>query len=61
LQQIRGRPAFNLRAFKPNTMRFFLPKERKIENFGILRQIFPMPNPDQRWLTQPEQQKFDPT
>jgi len=33
-------------------MRFFYPKGQKIEKFGILKGNFPMPNPNQRWLTQ---------
>jgi len=32
----------------------------KIEKFGIFRRKFPNPNSKQKWLNQPEQQKFDP-
>jgi len=35
-------------------------KVQKIEKFGILRGNFPMPNPNQRWLTLPESRYFDP-
>jgi len=37
----------------PDPMTFFLPKWQKIEKFGIFRGKFPNPNPNQRWLTQP--------
>jgi len=32
--------------FDPTRKDFFDPKGKKIENFGILRGIFPMPNPN---------------
>jgi len=34
-------------------------RREKIEEFGIFRLNFP--NPNERWLTLPEQQKIDPT
>jgi len=38
---------------------FFDPKGRKLKNLVFFRGNFP--NPNQRWLTQPEQEKIDPT
>jgi len=60
-QKIRGQPGSDLGTFWPNQMAFFLPEGPKIEKFELFRGNFPNPYPNQRWLTQPKQQKFDPT
>jgi len=51
-------PSLTQVLFDPVQVIFFLPEGQKIEKFGIFRGNFP--NPNQRWLTQPEQQKIDP-
>jgi len=43
--------------FWPNPKWFFLSKGEKIEKFDVFRGNFL--NPNHRWLTQPEPQKFD--
>jgi len=43
------------------TQRDFLTQREKMEKVGIFRGNFPNHDPNQRWLTQPEQQKIDQT
>jgi len=39
----------------------FLIQREKIKKFGIFRGNFPSPNPGQKWLTRPDEQKIDLT
>jgi len=52
-QEIRGQPPFDLDTFLTWS------EGKKIENSEIFRGNFP--NPNQRWVNRPEQQKIDPT
>jgi len=51
-QLIRGRTAFDLGTFWPDPKRFFLLEGKKMEKIDIFKGNFP--NPNHRWLTQPD-------
>jgi len=56
-------PIFDPGTYWPNPKRFFWPKRKKNEKFGIFRGNFPNPDPNQRCLTlpYPSNKKIDPT
>jgi len=45
--------------FDPTQRDFFASKGKKLKNLEFLGRNFPNPSANQRWLTQPEQQKID--
>jgi len=64
LQYIRGHTIFDLRVLLTWPEDIFLTQREKIEKFWIVRENFPNPNPNQRWLTWPnptEQKKMNLT